>query len=284
MRLTLLFIACLFSLFAKADSLLFEDFADLTLLQLNGSATYLNPNPDNVLSLTNHLGQSGSAFFLETVSLDNLASFSVGFEFQISDPQGIFDNDGQGADGIAFVVQPNASNVGGNGGGIGYKNIDNSLAIEFDTWRNRGWDGGDGNHVGINIDGDLESIAKSSVSPRMNNGAVWTAWIDYDGLQELVEVRVSDDGERPEEANVAAYIDLRSTLGTTDAYIGFTSGTGGASGDHDILSMMFYDDYSPVSEMTFVVTEPSSLTLFFCPIFALMLTVRTQKRLSSKSV
>ena len=50
-----------------------------------------------------------------------------------------------GSDGIAFVLQTQGINtVGGYGGGLGYTNLLNVLAIEFDVFSNY-WDLGDSN-------------------------------------------------------------------------------------------------------------------------------------------
>lgn len=265
---------------ASADSFEFYDFSNFSNIQLNGTAAYLNPNSSNVLSLTNDLGQSSSAFFTEAISLDNLSSFSAAFEFRITDPQGIYDNDGQGADGLTFVVHSNSNTVGANGGGLGYLGLDNSLAVEIDTWRNRKYDGNNGNHVGIDVNGSLNSIAMAPIDTRMNNEAVWTVWVDYDGLQELVEVRVSEDSVRPADPNLSTSVDVGEILGTTDAYIGFTSGTGAAAGNHDILSMIFYDDYAPVNVIS--VPEPSSLLIFATSVLILMFRslLKSQKTIS----
>jgi len=271
----LLFIAS----YSDAEELMFYDFSDLSNIQLNGEAANLNPNSNNVLSLTDDLWQSSSAFFTDSISLDNLASFSAAFEFQITDPQGISDIDGQGADGLTFVVQANTNTVGGVGGGIGYMGLDNSVAVELDTWRNSYVDGNDGNHVGINVDGDLNSIDLTALDTRMNNGAVWTVWVDYDGLQEVMEVRVSENSERPTDATVSASLDLYDTLGTTEAYIGFTSGTGAGGGDHDILSMVFYDDYSPVSSIV-ALPEPNTFVIFIVGLMYLVM--RRIKQLKGK--
>lgn len=264
-RLIALIITFWLSSLAYAQDLQFFDFSDLSNIQLNGAAANLNPNNDNVLRLTDDLYQSSSAFLTDSISLDNFASFSAAFEFQISDPQGIYDSDGQGADGLAFVIQSNSNSVGGLGGGIGYGGINNSLAIEFDTWGNNWWDIGQGNHVGINIDGNMSSVERTFVDERMNNAAVWTVWIDYDGVEETIEVSLSQDEVRPDESILTANFNLANILGTTEAFVGFTSGTGAAGGDHDILSFFFNDDYDPIT--TVVINEPNSLALFIIAIF-----------------
>jgi len=121
----------------------YGDFSDLSALQQNGAtAAIADPVTDDqgrkVLRLTNNLGQSGSAFLTNSINLANQASFSTFFTFNISHPMGISDGDGQGADGIVFVVQTVSNTAGGAGGGIGYLGINNSVGIELDTWDNGG--------------------------------------------------------------------------------------------------------------------------------------------------
>lgn len=243
---------------ANAITISYSDFSDLSDFQLNGSAANI-PNPalpGNVLRLTNERSQSGSAFLSDSVLLNDQASFSARFDFRITKPIGSFDNDGWGADGLAFVVQTVSNSVGGAGGGIGYRYIPDSVGVEFDTWNNGVWDDFDGNHVGINLEGDVDSVVQASVAPRLNNGGIWTAWIDYDGLNDLLEVRVSDIGVRSNLALLSYNVDLVSVLGSPNAFIGFTSGTGSAGGHHDILNFDFRSEFNPI-----VVSEPATVAL-----------------------
>jgi hypothetical protein len=252
---------------ANAITISYSDFSDLSAFQLNGSAASI-PNPaapDNALRLTNNLSQSGSAFLTDAISLNNQASFSARFDFRIFDAIGSFDKDGWGADGLSFVVQTVSNSVGGAGGGIGYRYITDSVGIEFDTWNNPEWDDADGNHVGINLEGDVNSVAQATVSPRMNNGEVWTAWIDYDGVNDLLEVRLSDTGLRSDLALLSYNLDLVSVLGSTNAFVGFTSGTGSAGGHHDILNFDFRNEFNPI-----VVSEPAPVALLALSMFGLM--------------
>lgn len=248
------------SLFATTIS--YTNFSDQSALTLNGSAASINPVPgSDALRLTNSLGQSGSAFLTDSIALADgggfQASFSTYFQFQITNPQGISDQDGQGADGLTFVVQTVANNVGGAGGGIGYQGINNSVVIEFDTWNNGAVDDNDGNHVGIALNGNIDSVVQQTVATRMNNGAIWSAWVDYNGLTDLLEVRLSQNGSRPDDVLVSLNVDLVSILGVPDAFIGFTSGTGAAGGYHDILSWEFTNTFSPINN----VPEPAAIAL-----------------------
>jgi hypothetical protein len=254
---------------AGAATILFNNFSDLSPLQVNGATrtihgcaasgvgstcgTVTGPSGGNVLRLTNNLSQSGSAFSTTTVSLDANASFSTAFRFQITDQQNT------GADGIVFVVQTVANNVGGGGGGIGYQGVSNSVGIEFDNWDN-GLPGDiNGNHVGIDLNGSVASVTSANLSPLfLDGGAVFTAWVDYNGATDLLEVRVSTDGVRPAAAILSHTVDLVTVLGSTNAFVGFTSGTGAAGADHDILSWQFNSTFNPIEDIGDI-PEPAPL-------------------------
>lgn len=80
----------------------------------------------------------------------------------------------------------------------------------------------------------------------LNNGQVWYAWIDYNQQSTLLEVRISQTNQRPVQAFLSDDVDLTYQLNhnqayiDNQAYIGFTSGTGGALyNNRDILSWEF---------------------------------------------
>lgn len=236
----------------------FPDFSDVSALQLNSAAAQVG----NVLRVTPAIGgQSGSVFTTASTPLGGLNSFSTYFQFQITNNGGITDEDGVGADGLAFVAQTVNNTAGGAGGGIGYAGINNSVGIEFDTYNN-GTGAGDpnGNHVGIDINGSLVSIATATEPTRFNNGAVWNAWVDYDGTTNNLEVRWSPLAVRPAVSQLSANVDLQAVLGQNNAFLGFTSGTGAAYGNHDILNWQYRDSFSPIDP---VVPEPSSVLFAF---------------------
>lgn len=251
---------------ASATVLLYNDFSSAAGLQINGNASA--PVTDDmgrkVLRLTPATtGQSGSTFSTSAVSLASSASFSSAFRFRITSSGGICDSDGCGADGIVFAVQTVSNTAGGAGGGIGYYGLSNSVGIEFDTWDNGWWDGYDGNHVGVDISGDINSAARAHVGNRMNNGDVWSAWVDYDGALDKLEVRLAmgEAASRPLNPYLDYNVDLAAVLGTTNAYVGFTAGTGSAYGNHDILAWQFNSTYSPITDIGGGATVPEPTTL-----------------------
>ena len=251
---------------ASAAALLFTDFSDLTGLQLNGNTSSIHsctggvgstcsPVADNVLRLTNTTSQAGSAFSTTAISLDQDASFSTSFQFRVTNTIN------GGADGIVFVLQTNSNTAGGSGGGIGYFGIDNSVGIEFDNWDNGFGDGFSDNHVGIDLGGSVDSVAlNTNPGFTIDAGDIITAWVDYNGVTDLLEVRANTTGIRPGTALLSYTVDLVSELGSTNAFVGFTSGTGAAGANHDILSWQFNSEFAPIE--TIGVPEPGMAAVF----------------------
>ena len=261
----------------------FTDFSNTSSLKLNGDASVaglaLRLTPSTSYS-------SGSAFSLTKIALkDNGSarnvSFSTSFAFQMSNVSNSGDGDGGGADGLTFVVQPNANNVGSAGGGMGYSGIGHSVGVEFDTYNNGTWDSNNGNHIGIDLDGNLTSVAQSAIATRMNNGATWYAWVDYDGSTEILEARLAQTNTRPAAATLSYSVDLRSVLGQDSAFVGFTAATGASSENHDVISWHFAGKYHPygaprvyVNDTTAIEADTAVFTIRLDSASAIATTVR----------
>jgi hypothetical protein len=215
-------------------------------LTLNGSATLTTgPHSIPVLWLTPaQQGQAGSAFTTNRVVFGPKYRFLTFFQFQMTDPG----PDGA-SDGMTFTIQTQSANaLGASGGDLGYTGITPSVAVEFDTWDNGGTDIND-NHVAVLTDGQLIDLdpqtpyGVTNCQPPaglfgcMDNGDLWSVWIDYDGTN--LNVAVADNSTtRP--ANLISYpIDLPTLLGQDSAFVGFTAGTGAGYENHYVLNWLF---------------------------------------------
>lgn len=254
---------------AHATLINYQNFDNLSAFTLNGATAGINtggqgvvgPSGARVLRLTNTTGQSGSAFLTSPFSLAADASFSSYFEFQFTNPIN------GGADGIVFTVQKVANTAGGSGGGIGYAGLTPSIGVEFDNWNNGGGDGNNANHAGIDVNGNVSSVVRADTLPaQLDSGSVFHSWVDYNGATDQLEVRLALDDTRPTAALMSHTVDLVNLLGTTDAFIGFTSGTGAAGAYHDIRRWVFTGEFDPIVDPDDpadpgTVPEPGSLAL-----------------------
>lgn len=254
-RLLALMIGGMTAISAQASTFAYADFSDTTGLQINGSAASTTIGGRNVMRLTPpEGGQGGSVFNTQAIALTDDYGFSTRFTFNIGDngetPWGPI-----GADGIAFVIQTVANNVGGAGGGMGYAGISPSAEVEFDTYSN--WfDPGSNpdltadNHIAIMENGNAENHLAYTILPaalKLSGGYDITAFVDYNGLTDLMEVRWSTNGLRPVDAGLSYSIDLAGLFGTNPVFVGFTGGTGANWSAQDIVNWTFNDNYEPIT-------------------------------------
>lgn len=188
----------------------------------NGSSAW---NAGGFLRLTRSgFGEAGSSFF---GTAQTPAPFVVEFDFNMNAGAGSGDSDGAGADGITFIVA-NQPNAGSGGGGIGYQGYPGtSFAVEFDNYHYNGGDP-DGDHIGIDYNGGLTSIA-TKVSRRFIDTGVWHATIRYDGNRNLLAIVRSPSNEF---SVVSA--ELPANAIPANYTFGFASGTASGSANHDI--------------------------------------------------
>ncbi|MBB3208041.1 glucose/arabinose dehydrogenase [Rhodopirellula rubra] len=205
----------------------YSDFSSVAGLELNGDAR----RTSNALELTtDNLNRAGSAFYTSPIKLDQNASFRSAFSFDITGGGGA-----NGADGFTFTIQNDprgADALGANGGRMGYEGITNSVAVEFDTYRN-----GDlevnANHVSIISGTIFDSLRTVIPDIDLNDGGRYYVWVDYNGVSDNLSVYLASTPDKPALALMKATVDLADIVGDT-GYVGFTAGTGGLDNSHRI--------------------------------------------------
>ncbi len=243
-----------------ATSFTFADFSAPSGLTMVGDAALtanrlrLTPAEENKVSAT---------WLSDRVDVQN--GFTTSFQFQITN-RGGYSPDWQpgvvnnGADGFTFAIQ-NASPtaMGLYASGIGYYGIQNSLAIEFDTWNNKpSYCEPNGNHIAVQSLGTAANrpehcadaggtfanptLGIANPSKDMSDGTIYNVKINY--LPGALSIYF-DDLVNP---LLTVNVNLGNLLSLQDgrnAFIGFTSSTGGAWENHDIINWSYSDVPEP---------------------------------------
>ncbi len=273
-----------------AGSTLFSypGFADTSGLTFAGNAATASTSDGTALRLTPATSfQSSAAYSTSAIELGNNATFSTQFQFRFTGGAGVGP-----ADGITFVLAANASGLGATGGALAYQYVNNSVAVEFDTFGNGSGDGNSSNHVAIDTDGNLNVLGLANVygirtctfsssTPHtaagcMSNGDLWTANVSYDGSK--LSVNVLDPAKGVMFTAINSYpINIASHLGSNTAYVGFTGSTGGGYQNQDIVNWRFADTSSSLPTSS---PEPPTLLLLASTLLPL---VCVYKRAQSKA-
>lgn len=233
----------------------YPDFSDMSELNLVDNAKPI----DKYIRLTSgQTAMRGALWRDELVPVNR--GFVTGFQFRLSDGDNLDSDDGSppGADGLAFVIQNSAPNaIGDVGGGLGYHNIENAFAVEFDVFTNNddqieNYFDPNGNHVAVQSGGSGEISSKHTdeyclgyskfVDNIYADGTIYSAKIEYNiepgifnvylGTEDSLDYPILTIGDM----SIGNIIELDES---SSAYVGITAATGKAVERHDILNWYF---------------------------------------------
>ena len=199
---------------------------------VNGNATL---QANDCITLTEaQKTKVGSVWYKDKISLKR--SFDVFYSMNLGC------TDGNGADGIAFVLQPISTSIGTPGSGMGYQGINPSIAVEFDSWQNGQNTDPTYDHTAIMINGVLEHSGQFNLAgPVPILGTVGAPKNAEDCA--FHKVRIS--WFAPTQT-ITVYVDCvqkltytgdlitKALFGISDVYLGFTASTGGATNKHQV--------------------------------------------------
>ncbi|MEO5648542.1 MAG: PKD domain-containing protein [Ginsengibacter sp.] len=211
-RLTRLFLGCC--------SVFLFPFNSWSQYILNGSATQESCNC--YLLTRDELWQGGSVWQSTKIDLRN------SFDFSFNIYPGCRDADG--ADGIAFILQPVSTSLGVAGGGMGFSGVSPSIGVVVDSWKNVEDNDPDYDHISIQANGvivhgnDLAGpVPASSTSNNVEDCNWHVLRIKWDAVTHTISTYF--DGT----LRLSAVTDLVTTIFRNDpmVYWGFSAATGG---------------------------------------------------------
>jgi hypothetical protein len=181
----------------------------------------------------------GQSWFARRLKVNS--GFQITFRFRISNTSS------DGADGIAFVLHNDPAGLqaqSSTGGSMGYSQIKNAVAIEFDIFQNGDLNDPTANHIDVlSSTGVNQPVTSAHANPftgyvvptsnALENGNIHTARITYAANTLRVYY---DDNTTPV---LTKTIDIATPLNNSadqGAWVGFTAATGGNHANHDILT------------------------------------------------
>lgn len=191
---------------------------------LNGNAVQ---EDCNCYTLTNDTqNQSGSVWNINKIDL------SEPFDFHFNVFLGCRDSDG--ADGIAFVLQPISTSIGSTGQGLGIQGVSPSLVVAIDTYTNSDFGDPAYDHLAIHLNGDLNHNSANNIAGPVK------ALADNDNIEDCNWhiIRISWD---PTASVITVYMDGKERVQTTinlvqqvfngdpKVFWGFSGATGNAT-------------------------------------------------------
>ena len=180
----------------------------------------------NCYTLTpDQLWQSGSMWNINKISLNEPFDYKFNIYLGCAD--------GDGADGIAFVLQPISTSIGAQGGGLGYDGVSPSIGVLVDTWQNYEDNDPVYDHIAIHKNGLIDHSPTTDVAqpvPALQSGGniedcQWhTLRISWDPSAKQIKTQI--DGIDRVQATIDMVADIFS--GNPMVFWGFTAATGGS--------------------------------------------------------
>jgi gliding motility-associated-like protein len=191
---------------------------------LNGTATQ---RTCNCYVLTEDIGNSsGTVWNKNKIDLNN--SFDYYFDVNLGC------KDDTGADGIAFVLQTQGTNLGSTGQGIGFKGISPSLGVIIDTWQNDDENDPSFDHLAIQMNGVADHLSLNNLAGPVTaldgsdniEDCNWHIFrIKWDATAKQMDVSMDGVPRLSLQKDLVKDIFNNSPL----VYWGFGAGTGGSS-------------------------------------------------------
>ncbi|WP_226580913.1 hypothetical protein [Acuticoccus sediminis] len=194
--------------------------------------------PTNVVRLVPEVSSKSGAFHTSEAAQTDGLTFDASFQFRATNASGY------SGDGFAFRIDGADSVDGyleGSGGSIGIPSSSDApiptVSVIFDFYANGGESGSNVVRIAVGTDSIDDTVVTSARLPYgMDNGAIHSAWVEYDGTTLSVYLAEAADAEKPVEPIISQEVDLAAVVGE-EAVFGFSGATGANSTAMDIVNL-----------------------------------------------
>ncbi len=222
---------------------------------LNGDAISLGGDCYQLTEETTF--SAGSVWYETLISLEN--NFDVNFTINLGDL------DASGADGVYFVLQPLATDLGAAGGGMGYDGITPSVGVEFDTYQNGEYSDPGYDHIAITSNGSLNHTAITNLdgptqiimgTPNAEDGDDHAVRIVWDHIAQTLYAYVDCN------LRVSYTGDIINDIfgGDPEVYFGFTGGTGSLF-NYQVVCFEYTTEIDALEDVTICPGDSIQLTV-----------------------
>lgn len=197
---------------------------------LNGTAQAIGNDCYRLTTTT--VNQNGTVWYADLIDLNEPFDLEFTMNFGVLD--------GNGADGMVFVLQTAGTDaIGNTGQGIGYSGFAPSFGVEFDTWQNGDLSDPFADHIAMLRDGNVLHTSPNNLAGPVDASAFSTNI--EDGVDHIVRIiwdPVNTDVEVwfDCEMRLIHGVDLINTIfgGENEVWWGFTGATGGSWNDQTV--------------------------------------------------
>ena len=186
---------------------------------LVGDAVYV-PSDKSFLLTPASTGKKGMAWYKNRIDLTQ--NFEVNAEVNLGSNE-------NGADGIAFVMQPLSSDQGSTGGGIGYSGISPSVAVEFDSYQYNSNDPAS-DHIAVTYNGVSTQHYETVNISQLEDGNYHPVKFTWNASSQILTVNY--DGADIITLNKDIIKDIFSD--NPYIYFGFTASTGASVNNQSV--------------------------------------------------
>lgn len=234
-RITVVLMCSVVGIAGSQSPLVYQDFRNTTGLTLFGSASQTGTENEIVTLTSSSFEQLGAVFTEEMV---NVEAFHVSFRVRISqEATGAPDCNGEiGGDGISFIIGRDQS-LGAMGGGLGFRGLNNSVAVVVDTYCNSNFNDPASSFIAIHTDGNVNHTANTPFVSVGDDRDLYV-WVDYRGG--TLFVRYNTENVYPKEAAIQQAIDIPGKMNGLKGFMGIVGATGGGIQRNELLSWTYH--------------------------------------------